>query len=437
MRIFFRKRPRSSTWRRSSKMEGGTSKTIDSPILTVFYADNSGKMKGPGRSVGRECGSYRMATGCTGYDPTGSMRDVSHPDANATIGVPNRLENRLSERQELCTEDNLHPFCMADKILDSGTCRHHDDAPMDVNHAQHRTWDEERAYLDARNHIANFRCSVFNDEHQECRVCNRENYNAAGFDFDRETRADWTTKCVHPEEARARGCRCSCEFTRKYRSDVNTQHCYWPMPAKPSENFASSGKRPREEEIEQFGSNTPEFVTEANECCPEIECGDRKCANCDEGGSSVSAIQECTALRAGVFIEPSKRDAGFRGSSIVDAARFDITPRARKREWTTERRSEDEWPNKSDSQKVADTRDARARRGCTGRCHDGHVVAMPLPSGRSPGKTGGSVPREVDSKWKYGSIETGAQQLDYKWKRRVATVDANARADFTGKRDSR
>ncbi|XP_011054159.1 PREDICTED: uncharacterized protein LOC105145939 [Acromyrmex echinatior] len=76
------------------------------------------------------------------------------------------------------------------------------------------------------------------------------------------------------------------------------------------------------------------------------------------------------------------------------------------------------------------------RDNCIGRHCADCVVAKPFkPASRGKG---GSA-RGVDSKWKRGSIETDVQQLDYKWKRRIATIDADTRArvDFKGKCDSR
>lgn len=369
------------------------------------------------------------------------MNNILHRNVDTTANASRRLENILNERQKLHVENNARSLCTPDEILDSTQCCHHDDTLVDIDNARYPILNTEQTYADARKRFANYCCSIFNDKHQEYHICDREDYNADGSDFNAEMQADWTAGCFHPEYTRAKGCRCFYDSSECDR-DINMQRD--PVMSRTARLFENSAL-PREhqrEEVERLGLNelrtdiAPEFATEADEYSPaEVE----RCANCNgKKGSSTSTIRKRVASKASVL---AGSVADLRNSRPVDASRCEIDTRSGKSGWrtTTAVVRDGDRSYKSDLLKAADTWDARAwRDDCIGRRCAGRVVAEPSRFDRHPGEKGGSA-RGMDSKWKRGSIETDAQQLDYKWKRRIATVDVGTRArvDFKGKRDSR
>lgn len=403
-------------------------KMIDSSALAVFCTGNCDKIKKAGKSVKRECKNRENKL----------MNNKSRPDVAATINIPNQLKNTLNKRG-LHVEDNLVQLsCTPDDILDSK--RYYDSgnsAMIDIDNARCQVLNTGQTCVGARKYTANHCCSIFNDKRQEYHICDREDYNAAGSDFNAEMRADWIDECFHPECIHAGECRCFHDSS-EYYVDINMQRDCCPLaPMRTAGTYKNSAlpKRHQREEAERYESTniTPEFSTNGY---PPSRNQDR-CANCDGGrGTSTSTIRKCIASRASVLAEPSESIVDLRNSRTVDASsRCEIDKRPGKcgqrttatATTTTLVSRDDERPNKSDSLKTVDTWDARGDdpiERCESRC----VVAE--SSDRSRG---------MDLGWKQGSIETDVQQLDYKWKRRIASVDAGTRAsvDCEEERDSR
>jgi len=369
--------------------------------------------------------------------------------ANTTVNASKKLKNILNGRRELHVENNMQSLCTPHKILDSTQCCHHDGTLIDIDNARYPILNTEQTCVDRRKHIANYYCSIFNDKRQEYHICDREDYNTDGSDFNAEMQADWTAKCFHPEYTHAKGCRCFYDSS-ECNSDINMQRGRCPLMSQTARLFENSAPLPtkhQREEIEQFGSDelqtdiAPEFATEANEYSSD---GVERCTNCDgEKRSSASTIRKRVDSKASVLAEPGGSIADLRDSCSTDASRCEIDTRSGKRGWwtttTTTVERDGDRSHKSDSLKAVDTWDMRAwRDNCIGRHCADRVVTESSRSNQHPGEKGGFA-RGVDSKWKRGSIETDAQQLDYKWKRRIAIVDAGTRArvDFKGKRDSR
>lgn len=430
----FRRYLRSSMWNRSLRKKM-MNKMIDSSVLAIFCTENCDKIKKAGKSAKRKCKNRESKL----------MDNViikSRPDVNTTISIPNQLKNTLNER-ELHIENNLAPSsCMPDEILDSTKCCHDDgSAPIDIDNARYPVLNTGQTCVGARKYTANHCCSIFNDKRQEYHICDREDYNADGSDFNAEMRADWTAECFHPECIHAGECRCFHDSS-EYYLDINMQHDCCPLaPLRTAGVFKNSAlpKRHQREKAERYESTniTPEFAT--NGYSPDRE---DRCANCDGGrGSSTSTIRRCTASRTSVFVEPSE-SVDLRNPRTVDApSRCEIDMRPGKcgqrttatATTTTLVSRDDERPGKSDSMKAVDTWDARRDYHIRRRCVD---VAESSRSDR--GKRGGFA-RGMDSGWKPDSVEADVQQLDYKWKRGIANVDAGTRAsvDCQEKRDSR
>ncbi|XP_036139034.1 uncharacterized protein LOC105833131 [Monomorium pharaonis] len=384
-------------------------KVIDNSIHAVQpYAENCSERENTRRSMKRKCKNY-----------SGESTTV-----NAHV------------------EDNVPSLSTPNEVLGSTQCcHHHDSTPVDdIDNARYPILNTGHTCVDARERIADYRCSIFNDRHQEYHIYDRENYNVDGSDINAEVQADWTAVCFHPEHTRAKGCRCFCEFSSECESDINMQRdrCL-PTSRAARELFENSAlpKKHQREEAVRGGSGglrtdiAPEFATEPDEYSSD---GIERCANCDDGKKESWTSRKRVASRASVLADLC--------DSPRPASRCEIDTRpGQLGSWTTTTAVERDGGDrsyKSDSLKGVDTRmDARARRdNCIGRV----VADSPSRSDRRcPGEKGGFA-REVDSEWKPGCIETDAQQLDYKWKGRIATVDADgtrARVDFKGKHDSR
>lgn len=403
-------------------------KIIDNTILTVLCAENCSKMKKTRKSTKRKRKTYSRE----------SMNNILRRNVDTTANASRRLENILNERRKLDVESNTRSLCTPDEILDSMQCCHRDDTLVDIDNARYPILNtEQTSYVDARKRIANYCCSIFNDKYQEYHICDREDCNADGSDFNAEMQADWTAGCFHSEYTHAKECRCFYDSS-ECEPDINMQReLVISRTASLFENSTLPRKHQRDE-VERLRTDiAPEFATEADEYSPdEVE----RCTNCEgKKGSSASTIRKRVASKTSVLAELGGSVADLCDSRPVDASRCEIDTRPGKWRATTAMVRDSDRSYKSDLLKAADTWDARAwRDDCIGRRCAGRVVAEPSRFDRHPGEKGGSA-REVDSKWKRGSIETDAQQLDYKWKRRIATVDAGTRArvDFKGKRDSR
>lgn len=362
--------------------------------------------------------------------------DTVHSDINTTVDASNQLDNALSKQRE--SEDNLQSFCITDGIFDSKCC-HHDALFRNV---QYSILNAKQTHVgDMKKHNANFCCMIFDDMRHAYRICDQKDYNADASDFNAEMQHDWMADCFHSERRHAGGCRCS-YVSNEYYPDINMQRdCCSSIPmrmARPLKNSALPKKHQRKE-IKRFENIALEFATETDEYSPNRDERGNWCANCVEKRKSMaSTIRKCVTSKM------SGSNANLRDSSTVDASRCEIDTRLKERGRQTTKTTatmmgrEGEQPNKSDLLKATDTRDTHARRDCIERRCDGRVVAVSSRAERSLGKKGG-LARGVDSKWKPGSIETDARQLDYKWKRRIATVDAGTRAsvNFKGKRDSK
>lgn len=405
---------------------------IDSSVLAIFCIGNCDKIKKAGKSAKRKCKNRENKL----------TNNKSRPDVTTTINIPNQLKNTLNKR-ELHVQDNLVQLsCMSDDILDSKRYRDSDsNAPINIDNARYQILNREQTCVGARKYTANHLCSIFNDKRQEYHICNREDYNADGSDFNAEMRADWIAECFHPECLHAGECRCFHDSS-EYCLDINMQHDCCPLaPMQTAGMFKNSAlpKRHQREKAERYESTNitaEEFLT--NGYSPSRN--QDRCANCDGGrGISRSTIRKCTASRASVLAEPSESIVDLRNSRTVDApSRCEIDKRPGKcgqrttatATTTTLVSRDDERPNKSDSLKTVDTWDAKRDDPIERRCKSRCVVVELSRSDR---------PREMDLGWKQGSIETDVQQLDYKWKRRIATVDAGTRAsvDCEEKRDSR
>lgn len=417
-------------------------KIIDSSVMAVFCTENGyGKIKKAGKSAKRKCQNRKSKL----------TDNKSRPDVNTTINIPNQLKNTLSEK-ELYVEDNLVQLsCMTDEILDSTKCCHDNgSAPIDINNARYPKLNMEQTCVNARKYTANHCCSIFNDKRQEYHICDREDYNADSSDFNTEMRADWTTECFHPECIHAGECRCFHDSS-EYYLDINMQHDCCPLaPMQTAGVFKNSAlpKRHQREEAERYESTniTPEFSTNGY-----FRGREDRCAKYDGGReSSTNTIRKCYLgeERTSVFVEPSEsvvdlcnsRTAGAPSRCEIDTRPGKCGQRTTATATTTTLVSrDDERPNKSDSLKTVHTWDARRDDRMGRRREDRCVVAESSRSDRSREKEGGFA-RGIDSGWKQGSVETDVkQQLDYKWKRRIATVDAGTRAsvDCKEKRDSR
>lgn len=408
-------------WNRSSRkmME----KMIDNSILTVLCAKDGNKVKKTRRITKRKCRNYSRK----------SMNNILHKNANTTVNAPKKFKNSLDKQQKLHVENNMQSLCTPYEIFDLMQCCHHDNTMVDIDNVRYPILNTDETCVDTGKCTTNYCCSIFNDTHQEYHICDRKDYNTDGSDFNAEMQTDWMAECFYPEYTCTKRCRCFYD-SNECDSNINMQRDRCLLMSRTAKLFENSAlpKKHQREEVKRFGSDiAPEFTTEADEYSPD---GVVRCTNCDgEKGSSTSTIRK--------LAEPSGSVTDLHDSRPVDASLCEINTRPGKSGWwtTTMVKRDGDRSYKSDSLKAADTWDTGAwRDNCIGRRCPDCVVAKSSRSNQHPGKKGGSV-RGVDSKWKRGSIETDVQQLDYKWKRRIATVDAGTRArvDFKGKRDSR
>ncbi|XP_018402595.1 PREDICTED: uncharacterized protein LOC108779635 [Cyphomyrmex costatus] len=413
-----------STWNRNPRKM--MKKMIDNPTLTVLCVENDNKVKKTRRSMKRKYRNYSKK----------SMNNTLHENANTNVNAPKKFKNILNGQQKLHVENSVQSLCTPHKILGSTQCCHHDNAVVDIDNIRYSILNTDQTCTDAKKRTTNYCCSIFNDTHQEYHICDGKDYNRDGSDFNAEMQTDWMAECFYPEYTCTKRCRCFYD-SNECDTNINMQRdrcLLMSRTARPFENSALLKEHQREE-VERPGSNiVPEFTTEADEYSPD---GAERYTNCDgEKGSSASTIRK--------LAEPVGSVTDLHDSRLVDASLCEIDTRSGKSGWWTTTRTtmverDSDRSYKSDSLKAADTWDTRAcRDNCIGRHCADCVVAKSSRSNQYPGEKGGSA-RGVDSKWKRGSIETDVQQLDYKWKRRITTVDAGTRArvDFKEKRDSR
>ncbi|XP_039302194.1 uncharacterized protein LOC105200742 isoform X2 [Solenopsis invicta] len=426
------KKQYSTTWN-SSLRNKAMKKMIDNSILTVLCGENCSERKKSRRSRKRRYKNFSRK----------SLNNVIRRNANTTDNVSKKFENiEVNEQRELHVENNMQSLCTSNEIFGSTQCCHHDNTLVDIDNARYPISNTEQTCVGARKHIVNYCCSIFNDKHQEYHICDREDYNADSSDFNAEMQADWTVECFHPEYTRAKGCRCFYDSS-ECDPDVNMQRDCCSLTSRMVRLFENSPlpRKHQREEVERLGSDglwtdiAPEFATKADEYLPD---GVERCMNCEANkGSSTSTI-----LIPSVLAEPGSGSVADLRDSLpsLHVSRCEIDTRPGKHDgWTmattTAAKRDDDRSYKSDSLKAADTWDTRARRD---NCIEWRCAGRVVAESSRPGEKGGST-HEVDSEWKRSSIETDAQQLDYKWKRRIATVDAgtHARVDFKRKRDSR
>lgn len=411
-------------------------KMNDNSIVTVLCAENCSKVK--------KTSQFKRKHKIHSSESINNMLHIG-----TTVNSSEKLENILNRGRELHVENNTQSIFMPNEIRDSAKCCHHDDTLINIDNARYPILDAGQTCMGARERIANYCCSIFNDKHQEYYICDREDYNADSSNFNAEMQIDCTAECFHPEYTHAERCRC---FHDSYECNpnINMQYDRRPPTSRTAKLFENSAlpKEHQREELERLGSGelrtdiALEFATGADEYSPD---GVERCADCDgKKRSSADTIRKHVASKASVFAEPDRSVVNLRNSRLADTApRCEIDTRPRKRGWRTTTATvvekDGDRSYKSDLLKGADTWDVRAwRDDCIERRCAGRVVAVSSRPDRHPGEKG-EFARGVDSEWKRDSIETDAQQLDYKWKRRITTVDVGTRAsmDFKGKRDSR
>ena len=414
MSIFFRKQY--LTWNRSPKKV--MKKMIDNSILTVLYSENGNELKKTRRSTKRKYRNYSRK----------SMNNILHKRANTTVNAPKNFKNTLNGQQKY-VKNNMQLLCTPHEILDSMQSCHYDNTVVDIDNIRYPILNTDETCVDTGKCTTNYYCSIFNDTHQEYHVCDREDYNTDGSDFNAEMQTDWMTEYFYPEYTGTKRCRCFYD-SNECNSNINMQQDRCLLMSQTARLFENSAlpKKHQREEAER-SDIALEFATEADEYSPD---GVERCTNCDgEKGSTASTNRK--------LAKPGGNVTDLHDSHPVNASLCEIDTRSEKSKWrtttTTVMEKDDDRSYKSDSLKATDTWDTEALRdNCIGRRCADCVVAKPSRSGEK----GGSA-RGVNSKWKRGSIETDVQQLDYKWKRRIATIDAGTRArvDFKGKRDSR
>ncbi|XP_018353038.1 PREDICTED: uncharacterized protein LOC108754884 isoform X1 [Trachymyrmex septentrionalis] len=418
-----------STWNCSPRK--AMKKIIDNSILTVLCSENGNKVKKTRkRLTKRKYSNYSRK----------SMNNTLHKNANTTISASKKFKNTLNGQQMLHVKNNMQSLCTPHEILDSMQCCHHDNTVVDIDNVRYPILNTDETCVDTGKCTTNYCCSIFNDTHQEYHICDREDYNTDGSDFNAEMQADWMAECFYPECTRTKRCRCFYD-SNECDSNINMQHDRCPLMSRTARLFENSAlpKKHQREEVERLESDIAlEFATEADEYSPD---GVGRCTNCNgEKGSSTSTSRKLAD-------EPSGNVTDLHDSRPVDASLCEIDTCSGKSGWRTTTTTtttmvvekDGDRSYKSDSLKAIDTWDIGAwRDNCIGRRCADCVVAKPSRSNQHPGEKGGSA-RGVDSKWKRDSIETDVQQSDYKWERRIATIDAGTRArvDFKGKRDSR
>jgi len=371
----------------------------------VFYDGNRDRgMRRIGRLVKQEYTNHqragkriKWANKISGPDAIGYMRD--------------QPGGALCERRELRrAREHPRPFYASDEILDSMKCCHHDAALLEANNARCSISCAGQAYATD----GELCCSIFNDEHPMYHVCEQEDYNTDTSDFNPEVQADWTpVGCIHA--ARTEGCRCFCDSCGYYPG-INMQLDQNPSRAAGLlKHFAPRHWRQREE-IGRFGLGEPEVTGVAAEFATEADEYSR-----DGVGDRRRAVRSPPEVR---FVEITENEPGdFRGPTVANPKEFDPH--------TTKPAEKKKWLRKTDSSqgRFADTH-APTIGDCIEQCRES--------SERYPGVEG-RFACEMDAKWMRDPIETDDQQLDYKWKRRIAPIDDAVRAnvDFKGTRDSK
>jgi len=401
--LFFRIRSRSST--RIPKQVRRNRK-IGNSLLAVFYDGNRDKrVRRIGRSVKHEYRKHQRTDKKIKW-----ANKISGPD---TIGyMVDQPGGALCERQELRVADNSRPFYASDEILDSMKCCHHDAALLEANNARCSISCAGQAYA-ADGELC---CSIFNDEHPMYHVCEQEDYNTDTSDFNPEVQADWTpVGCIHA--AYMEGCRCFCDSCGYYPG-INMQLDQNPTRAAGLLKHFAPPHWLQREEIGRFGLGEPEVTGVAAEFATEADEYSR-----DGVGDRRHAVRN-PAEGCGVrFVETNENDPGdFCNPIVANPKEFDPQ--------TTKLAEKKKWLRKTDSRdRFTDTR-ATTIGDCIEQCRES--------SERSP-EVKGRFAREMDAKWMRDPIGTDDQQLDYKWKRRIAPIDdaVGASVDFKGKRDSK
>ncbi|XP_011057476.1 PREDICTED: uncharacterized protein LOC105147862, partial [Acromyrmex echinatior] len=372
-----------STWNRSPRKV--MKKMIDNSILTVLCLENGNKVKKTQRSTKRKCRNYSRK----------SMNNILHKSANTTVNAPTKFKNTLNGQQKLHVKNNTQSLCMPHEILDSMQCCHHDNTMVDIDNVRYPILNTDETRVDTGKCTTNYCCSIFNDTHQEYHICDREDYNTDGFDFNAEMQTDWMAEYFYPEYTRTKSHRCFCN-SNECNSNINMQHDRCLLMSRTTKLFENSDlpKKHQREEVERLESDIAlELATEA-EYSPD---GVEWCTNCDgEKGSSASTNRK--------LAESGGNVTDLRDSRPVDAPLCEIDTRSGKSEWrtttTTVVEKDGDRSYKSDSLKVIDTWDTGAwRDNCIGRRCADCVVAKPSRSNQHPGEKGGSA-RGVDSKWR-------------------------------------
>jgi len=386
---------------RSARIPKHARKAIANSLLTLFCDGNRDRTRKIGRLVKHDYRNHRKTD-----KRIESANKISGSDA---IYMTDRSVDALSEQQELPrTVDNPRPFYASDEILDSMKCCHHDAALLEANNAQYSISCAGQAYA-AHGELC---CSIFNDEHPMYHVCEQEDYNTDTSDFNPEAETDWTpVRCIHAAYTEA--CRCSCDSCGYY-SGINMQFDHSPIGAELLKHFASSHWLQREE-IGQFGLAEAKVTSVAAEFATGIDEYSR-----DGVGDRRRAVRR--KLPKVAFETGNPGD--FRGRILASPRKFD--------RHTTSLPERKRLLRKTDSSRGRQFADTRAKTigDCIEQCRES--------SERSPRLKRRFVP-EMDAKWMRNPIGTDDQQLDYKWKRRIAPIDDGMRVnvDFKGKRDSR
>lgn len=399
--ISFRRHPKSFALRNYSSKKGKIIKIINSPTVTVFCAKNSSKIKNTRRSTKRKHKDHQKTmTESEGYEIVKAM-DNETSDIN--------IQNETMRSTRYCC---------------------HGDTMIDVDKEQQRILHTEEPFINERKYSANFCC--FNDKYH---ISNHKNYqNKSIFNFNTETQTDCTDQHFNPEDTRLKICRYS-YIPSEYYPNRNMQRDCCLIPKRAARLFENSvpAKVHQRREIERSGSNgfqkniTSAFATEVDGYSSKLKYCDR-CGNFDGKGSSTSTIQKCTMSKASIFVESGGSMVDLHDFSLASArCKIDMHPAQHGRTMVlVEER--DERPNKSNSEKTADTWRSHARE-----------IARASRSDQFSWEKTKDFVRGMDSKWKRDSIEIDAQQSDYKWESRIATVDSSVGArtnmDFKEQRD--
>ena len=61
---------------------------------------------------------------------------------------------------------------------------------IDIDNIRYPILNTDETCVDTGKCTTNYCCSIFNDTHQEYHICDREDYNTDGFDFNAEMQTD-------------------------------------------------------------------------------------------------------------------------------------------------------------------------------------------------------------------------------------------------------